>query len=88
MGHSAKNQQIMNFKNTLYGFRDLIGRKFSDPYVQQEMKNLPFSIVGQKNDAIGIKVTESVMFYQYWFVEQLGNSLLAHLITSYLHSWY
>lgn len=58
MGHSAKNQQIMNFKNTIYGFRDLIGRKFSDPYVQQEIKNLPFSVVCQKNDEIGIKVFE------------------------------
>lgn len=56
MGHSAKNQHIMNYKNTIYGFRGLLGRKFSDPYVQQEMKNFPFDIVAQKNDAIGIKV--------------------------------
>ena len=57
MGHSAKNQQIMNYRNTIYGFRDLLGRKFSDPNVQQEIKSLPFEIVGQKNDAIGIKVS-------------------------------
>ncbi len=63
MGHSAKNQQIMNFRNTIYGFRDLVGRKFSDPYVQQEVKNLPFSIVCQKNDEIGIKVTSSVKLH-------------------------
>ena len=56
MGHSAKNQQIMNYKNTIYGFRDLLGRKFSDPYVQREIKNFPFTVVSQKNDAIGIKV--------------------------------
>ena len=56
MGQSAKNQHILNYKNTIYGFRDLLGRKFSDPYVQQEMKNLPFSIIPQKNDSIGIKV--------------------------------
>ena len=56
MGHSAKNQHVLNFKNTIYGFRDLLGRKFSDPYVQQEMKFLPFTILQQANDAIGIKV--------------------------------
>ena len=57
MGHSAKNQHVLNYKNTIYGFRDLLGRKFSDPYVQQEMKFFPFGIVSQENDTIGIKVT-------------------------------
>ncbi len=56
MGQSAKNQHTLNFKNTIYGFRELLGRKYSDPYVQQEIKLLPFSIVPQKDDAIGIKV--------------------------------
>ncbi len=56
MGTSAKNQHVLNFKNTVYGFRDLLGRKFSDPYVKKEMEHLPFSIVPQNNDAIGIKV--------------------------------
>ena len=56
MGVSAKNQHIMNFKNTLYGFKVLLGRKFSDPFVQNEIKILPFEIVQQENDTIGIKV--------------------------------
>ena len=56
MGHSAKNQHTLNYKNTIYGFRDLLGRKFSDPYVQQEMKLFPFTIIAAKDDAIGIKV--------------------------------
>ena len=56
MGQSAKNQHVMNFKNTVYGFRDLVGMKFSDPHVQQEIKNLPFTVVAQNNDSIGIKV--------------------------------
>lgn len=57
MGTSAKNQHTLNYKNTIYGFRDLLGRKFTDPYVQQEMKLLPFNIVLCKNDNIGIQVT-------------------------------
>ena len=56
MGHSAKNQHALNYKNTIYGFRDLLGRKFSDPYVQKEMNLLPFTIMALKDDAIGIKV--------------------------------
>ena len=56
MGISAKNQQVMNFKNTLYGFKVLLGRKYSDPFVQNELKMLPFEIVESPNDKIGIKV--------------------------------
>ena len=69
MGHSAKNQHTMNFKNTLFGFRDLLGRKFSDPYVQREIKLLPFSVVAQKDDAIGIKVlvlNQSQLLFFKW----------------------
>ena len=63
MGHSAKNQQIQNFKKTIYGFRELLGRRFSDPYVQQEMKTLPFTLVGKKNGSIGIKVGHYMASY-------------------------
>ena len=56
MGISAKNQWIMNFKSTVFGFKVLLGRKFSDPYVQEEIKKLPFAVVQRPNDGIGIKV--------------------------------
>jgi molecular chaperone DnaK (HSP70) len=35
-GHAAKQQEITNHKNTISGFKRLIGRKFNDPQVQQE----------------------------------------------------
>lgn len=56
MGVSAKNQQIMNFKNTIYAFKILLGRKYSDPFVQNELKMLPFDVVQAENNKIGIKV--------------------------------
>ena len=58
MGQSAKNQHIMNFKNTIFGFRDLLGRKFSDPFVQHQIqvKNMPYEVLCRKDDGIGIKV--------------------------------
>lgn len=57
MGTSAKNQWIMNYKSTLYGFKILLGRKFADPFVQNEIKKLPFTLVELKNGNIGIKVS-------------------------------
>jgi len=56
MGLSAKNQMITNFRNTIWGFKTLVGRKFSDPFVQEEIKQFPFEVVQLPNDGIGIKV--------------------------------
>lgn len=50
MGVSAKNQQVSNFKNTMNGFKNCIGRKFSDPRVQIEKKVARFNIVRNTND--------------------------------------
>ena len=62
MGVSAKSQLVTNYKNTVWEFKMLIGMKFSDPYVQEEIKHLPFQLVQQKNDGIGIKVTTMISF--------------------------
>ncbi|CAG9766599.1 unnamed protein product [Ceutorhynchus assimilis] len=56
LGVAAKNQQVTNMKNTVYGLKRLLGRKFRDPHVQQEMQWLPFNILEEKNGNIGIKV--------------------------------
>ncbi len=56
MGVSAKSQLVMNCKNTVWGFKNLVGRKFSDPVVQEELKEFPFVVVQQPNDVVGIKV--------------------------------
>ncbi len=57
MGHSAKNQEIQNYKNTISGFREFLGRKLTDPLIQNEIKNLPFEVIPQEGDSIGFKVS-------------------------------
>ncbi|CAH1776947.1 unnamed protein product [Owenia fusiformis] len=56
MGVSAKNQQMANMKNTIFGWKKMIGRNYTDPITQQEKGLLPFEIVQTENDGIGIKV--------------------------------
>lgn len=56
LGVAAKNQMVTNMKNTIYGFKRLLGRKYNDPHVQQELKYLPFGVIQQPNGSIGIKV--------------------------------
>ena len=45
IGDSAKNQASMNPKNTLYDAKRLIGRKFNDSVVQDDIKSWPFKVI-------------------------------------------
>ncbi|TLS25562.1 hypothetical protein PpBr36_07435 [Pyricularia pennisetigena] len=45
IGDAAKNQVAMNPHNTVFDAKRLIGRKFSDPEVQADMKHFPFKVV-------------------------------------------
>ncbi|NBV05412.1 MAG: molecular chaperone DnaK, partial [Cytophagia bacterium] len=50
IGDAAKNQASMNPQNTVYDAKRLIGRKFSDPTVQDDMRIWPFAVKPDAND--------------------------------------
>ena len=45
IGDSAKNQASMNPTNTIYDAKRLIGRKFDDSIVQEDMKTWPYKVI-------------------------------------------
>jgi L1 cell adhesion molecule like protein len=45
IGDAAKSQAAMNANNTVFDAKRLIGRKFTDPSVQSDMKHWPFKVV-------------------------------------------
>jgi L1 cell adhesion molecule like protein len=45
IGEAAKNQAAMNPENTVFDAKRLIGRKYDDPTVQEDMKLWPFKVV-------------------------------------------
>src|SRR5688572_17788871 len=53
VGLLAKRQAVVNPTNTLYSIKRLIGRKWSDPEVQRDIKHFPFKVV---QDGVGVKV--------------------------------
>lgn len=56
IGDAAKNQASMNPKNTVYDAKRMIGRKFNDSIVQDDMKLWSYDIVNDGNNKPQIKV--------------------------------
>jgi molecular chaperone DnaK len=49
VGAPAKRQAVVNSENTLFATKRLIGRKFDDAAVQQDMKTVSYKIVKHTN---------------------------------------
>lgn len=54
VGQVAQRQRVTNAKNTVYGVKRLIGRKFGDKEVQKDLDLMPYKIVKSGD---GVKVT-------------------------------
>ncbi|PNX58411.1 heat shock protein, partial [Trifolium pratense] len=57
IGDAAKNQAAVNPQNTIFDAKRLIGRKFSDPIVQDDLLLWPFKVTAGVNDKPMITVT-------------------------------
>lgn len=55
VGQVAQRQRVTNPKNTIYGVKRLIGRKFSDDEVQKDLSIMPYEIV-KKGDGVAVKM--------------------------------
>lgn len=60
VGVAAKRQQVVNPKNTIFSIKRLMGRKYSDPEVQELRKNYPYAIVEGPNGLACIEVEGKV----------------------------
>ena len=56
VGQPAKRQAVTNPYNTLFAVKRLIGRKFSEDVVQQDMNLMPYKIIKASNGDAWVKV--------------------------------
>jgi len=57
VGLTAKRQAVTNPENTIFAVKRLIGRRFDDPEVQRDLKNMPYKIV-QSGDGVKVKIQD------------------------------
>ncbi|MFH1631484.1 MAG: molecular chaperone DnaK [bacterium] len=55
VGVPAKRQAVTNPNNTLYSIKRLIGRRFSDDEIQNDVKVMPFEIVA-RGEGVAVKI--------------------------------
>jgi len=55
VGQVAQRQRVTNAKNTIYGVKRLIGRKFGDKEVQKDLDIMPYEI-GKKGDGVTVRL--------------------------------
>ena len=56
VGQAAKRQAVTNPEKTLFAVKRLIGRKFDDEYIQEDMKSAPYGIVKAENGDAWVEV--------------------------------
>lgn len=55
VGQVAQRQRVTNAKNTIYGVKRLIGRKFNDKEVQKDLDIMPYEIV-KHSSGVAVKL--------------------------------
>jgi molecular chaperone DnaK len=56
VGQAAKRQAITNPERTVFEVKRLMGRRFDDPVVQNNMKNLPYKVVPSDNGDAWVEI--------------------------------
>lgn len=61
-GTPAKRQAVTNTQNTFYATKRLIGRRYDDPEIQKDMKNLTYKIVKATNGDAWVQGSDGKMY--------------------------
>lgn len=76
VGAMARRQAITNPKNTIYSVKRLMGRKFSDPIVQEDKNLLSYEIREDSNGGVEIKMGD-----RWYKLQEISAMILQKLKT-------
>lgn len=79
VGDAAKNQALLNPENTVHDVKRLIGRRFSDPVVQADMKMWPFKVVPGPGDKLPVIVVRYKGEEKKFTPEEISSMILAKM---------
>ncbi|KAH8984773.1 heat shock protein 70 [Lactarius hatsudake] len=78
VGLPAKRQAVVNSQNTVFAFKRLIGRQFSDKEVKDDMKHWPFKVVPKPDGRPAVEVEFNSKRQQY-SAEELSSMVLVKM---------
>jgi heat shock protein 1/8 len=78
VGEAAKSQTALNPQNTIFDAKRLIGRTFSDPTIQKDMKTWPFKVIAGKDNRPKVVVNYKSEQKEY-FAEEISGMVLSYL---------
>ncbi|CAL5184224.1 unnamed protein product [Lathyrus oleraceus] len=78
IGDAAKNQAAANPQNTVFDAKRLIGRKFSDPIIQDDILLWPFKVIAGDNDKPMIMVKYKDQEKQL-YAEEVSSMILTKM---------
>lgn len=81
IGEVAKEQMNNNLENTIFDAKRLIGRKFSDQTIQDDLYHYPFKLVKTDNDDINIQI-EYMNEMKLFKPEEISAMILQKLKTT------
>lgn len=79
IGDSAKNQVTKNPTNTVFDAKRLIGRKFNDPTVQEDIKLWPFKVEKEENGDRPVLVVDFQGKKKKLFPEEVSAMVLTKM---------
>ncbi|XP_071701188.1 heat shock cognate 70 kDa protein-like [Rutidosis leptorrhynchoides] len=78
VGDAAKNQSLINSANTVFDAKRLIGRSFSDPQVQEDLKLWPFKVTEGLGDTPTIFISYKGKQKEF-LAEEISSMILAKM---------
>ncbi|KAG1730226.1 Hsp70 protein-domain-containing protein [Suillus occidentalis] len=78
VGPPAKRQAVVNPANTVFAFKQLIGRRYKDKEVQEDVKHWPFYVVETPDGQRAVEVEVSSKKQQY-SPEELSSMVLVKM---------